>query len=139
MQDWNYLHTNCFEVTIELGCVKYPMAKDLPTYWEQNRRALLQFIHQVINPVSTSLNLPLTSLFGTCQLSCVNVSLKVHNGIKGTVSDFKNGTGIPNATISVEGIDHDVTSARTGDYWRLLTPGTYSITASADGWVGEFI
>lgn len=47
MQDWNYLHTNCFEVTIELGCVKYPMAKDLPTYWEQNRRALLEFIHQV--------------------------------------------------------------------------------------------
>lgn len=66
MQDWNYLHTNCFEVTIELGCVKYPMAKDLPTYWEQNRRALLQFMHQVINPVNTSLNLPLTSLFGTC-------------------------------------------------------------------------
>lgn len=47
MQDWNYLNTNCFEVTIELGCVKYPMAKDLPGYWEQNRRALLQFIHQV--------------------------------------------------------------------------------------------
>lgn len=47
MQDWNYLNTNCFEVTIELGCVKYPPAKDLPSYWEQNRRALLQFIHQV--------------------------------------------------------------------------------------------
>lgn len=52
MQDWNYLNTNCFEVTIELGCVKYPMAKELPKYWEQNRRALLQFIHQVINPVN---------------------------------------------------------------------------------------
>ena len=47
MQDWNYLNTNCFEVTIELGCIKFPMAKDLPGYWEQNRRALLQFIHQV--------------------------------------------------------------------------------------------
>lgn len=48
MQDWNYLNTNCFEVTIELGCVKYPMAAELPKYWEQNRRALLQFIHQVM-------------------------------------------------------------------------------------------
>lgn len=48
MQDWNYLHTNCFEVTIELGCVKYPLAKDLPTYWEQNRRSLLSFIQQVL-------------------------------------------------------------------------------------------
>lgn len=49
MQDWNYLHTNCFEVTIELGCIKYPLAKELPTYWEQNRRSLLSFIQQVFN------------------------------------------------------------------------------------------
>lgn len=104
MQDWNYLNTNCFEVTIELGCVKYPLAKDLPKYWEQNRRALLQFIHQV------------------------------HTGVKGTVSDSRDGSGIPNATINVEEIDHNVTTARTGDYWRLLAPGTYSITASAHGY-----
>ncbi|CAJ1065576.1 carboxypeptidase D isoform X3 [Xyrichtys novacula] len=104
MQDWNYLNTNCFEVTIELGCVKYPMAKDLPQYWEQNRRALLQFIQQV------------------------------HNGVKGTVSDIRDDTGIPNATISVEEIDHNIMTAHTGDYWRLLAPGTYSITASAHGY-----
>uniref|UniRef100_A0A8D3B7U8 Carboxypeptidase D, a n=1 Tax=Scophthalmus maximus TaxID=52904 RepID=A0A8D3B7U8_SCOMX len=104
MQDWNYLNTNCFEVTIELGCVKYPMAKDLPKYWEQNRRALLQFIRQV------------------------------HTGVKGTVSDSRDGTGIPNATITVAEIDHNITTARTGDYWRLLAPHTYSITASAHGY-----
>uniref|UniRef100_A0A3Q3LCT9 Carboxypeptidase D, a n=1 Tax=Mastacembelus armatus TaxID=205130 RepID=A0A3Q3LCT9_9TELE len=105
MQDWNYLNTNCFEVTIELGCVKYPMAKDLPKYWEQNRRALLQFIHQV------------------------------HTGIKGTVSDSRDGTGIPNATISVVEIDHNISTAHTGDYWRLLVPDTYTITASAHGYI----
>ncbi|XP_071353378.1 carboxypeptidase D [Trachinotus anak] len=105
MQDWNYLNTNCFEVTIELGCVKFPVAKELPKYWEQNRRALLQFIHQV------------------------------HTGIKGTVSDSSDGTGIPNATISVAEIDHNVSTAHTGDYWRLLVPNTYSITASAHGYI----
>lgn len=47
MQDWNYLQTNCFEVTIELGCVKYPFEKDLPKFWEQNRRSLIQFLKQV--------------------------------------------------------------------------------------------
>lgn len=56
MQDWNYLHTNCFEVTIELGCVKYPVAKELPTYWEQNRRSLLSFIQQVFKPSKHSPN-----------------------------------------------------------------------------------
>uniref|UniRef100_A0A8C2Z2K4 Carboxypeptidase D n=1 Tax=Cyclopterus lumpus TaxID=8103 RepID=A0A8C2Z2K4_CYCLU len=104
MQDWNYINTNCFEVTIELSCVKYPISKELPKYWEQNRRALLQFIQQV------------------------------HSGVKGTVSDFEDGTGIPNATISVEEIDHNITTARTGDYWRLLVPGTHYITASAHGY-----
>ena len=24
MQDWNYFYNDCFEVTIELGCCKYP-------------------------------------------------------------------------------------------------------------------
>ena len=37
MQDWNYLHTNCFEITVEMGCTKYPRGADLPSYWEANK------------------------------------------------------------------------------------------------------
>jgi len=47
MQDWNYLHTNCFEITLELGCVKYPPASTLPKYWDDNRDALIKFMQQV--------------------------------------------------------------------------------------------
>ncbi|KAG8122570.1 hypothetical protein E2320_018054 [Naja naja] len=107
MQDWNYLNTNCFEVTIELGCVKYPKAEELPKYWEKNRRSLLQFIKQV------------------------------HQGVRGFVLDATDGRGILNATIDVASIDHCVSTYKDGDYWRLLAPGTYKIMASARGYNSE--
>lgn len=47
MQDYNYLHTNCFEITVELGCFKYPRARDLPKYWDENKKSLFAFMEQV--------------------------------------------------------------------------------------------
>ncbi|KAI5744787.1 hypothetical protein M8J76_005153 [Diaphorina citri] len=47
MQDYNYIHANTLEITLELGCYKFPPAKDLPSYWEDNLPALLSYIEQV--------------------------------------------------------------------------------------------
>ncbi|KAG7271717.1 hypothetical protein CRUP_001301 [Coryphaenoides rupestris] len=44
MQDFNYLHTNCFEVTVELGCDKFPPEEDLAVSWHENHEALLAFL-----------------------------------------------------------------------------------------------
>lgn len=49
MQDYNYLFANCLEVTLELGCDKYPAEKELPKYWSDNRDALITLINQVRN------------------------------------------------------------------------------------------
>ena len=47
MQDFNYLHTNCFEVTVELGCDKFPPEEDLFLIWHQNNEALIDFMEMV--------------------------------------------------------------------------------------------
>ena len=47
MQDYNYLETNCFEITLELGCDKFPPEEKLEPLWEDNAVALLNFMLQV--------------------------------------------------------------------------------------------
>lgn len=47
MQDYNYLQSNCFEITIEQGCVKFPLARELESIWDANKEALLKYIEEV--------------------------------------------------------------------------------------------
>ncbi|XP_008312053.1 probable carboxypeptidase X1 [Cynoglossus semilaevis] len=105
MNDFSYLHTNCFEVTVELSCDKFPHASELPTEWENNRESLLVYMEQV------------------------------HRGIKGVVRDKITKKGIPDAIIKVEDHDHDIRSAPDGDYWRLLNPGEYKVIVWALGYL----
>uniref|UniRef100_A0A1B0ALR5 Peptidase M14 domain-containing protein n=1 Tax=Glossina palpalis gambiensis TaxID=67801 RepID=A0A1B0ALR5_9MUSC len=51
MQDWNYVRAGVMEITLELGCVKYPKASELLKYWKDNRESLLLFIEQVHNGI----------------------------------------------------------------------------------------
>lgn len=47
MQDFNYLSSNDFEITLELGCEKYPKADRLAQEWEDNKDALINLVWQV--------------------------------------------------------------------------------------------
>ncbi|XP_023290053.1 carboxypeptidase D isoform X2 [Orussus abietinus] len=47
MQDFNYFHSNAFEVTLELSCCKYPSASKMPEFWQLNKESLITYLEQV--------------------------------------------------------------------------------------------
>ncbi|ESP04631.1 hypothetical protein LOTGIDRAFT_52083, partial [Lottia gigantea] len=109
MQDYNYLESNSFEITLELGCDKFPPGNKIPEYWHQNKQSLLNYL------------------------------LQVHTGIKGFVKTVKGEPisdaeiKVTNLT-NGQYINHDVLSVEDGDYWRLLIDGYYKITANKTGY-----
>lgn len=59
IQDWVYLNTNCLSITVELGCTKFPLAKDMPRYWSDNKKPLIKYMletHRGIYGVVTDQN-----------------------------------------------------------------------------------
>ncbi|TMS38359.1 hypothetical protein L596_005101 [Steinernema carpocapsae] len=113
MQDFNYLGTNTFEITVEMSCEKFPNSATLPRFWDDNKKSLFAYMW------------------------------KAHSGIKGLVLNGVTQQPIAEAVIWVtnitsgqqeEPIKHPVTTWKTGDYFRLLTPGQYLVRASADGY-----
>ncbi|XP_069465238.1 carboxypeptidase M-like isoform X4 [Ambystoma mexicanum] len=47
LQDYNYIAGQCYELTIELSCCKYPNAFKLPDLWNENKEALIKLIGQI--------------------------------------------------------------------------------------------
>lgn len=47
MQDYNYVWGQCFEITLELSCCKYPPEDQLGKFWRDNKVALIEYIKQV--------------------------------------------------------------------------------------------
>lgn len=44
MQDYNYVWNGAMELTLEVGCCKYPKGEALPEYWEDNKQAMLKYL-----------------------------------------------------------------------------------------------
>ncbi|EMP30207.1 Carboxypeptidase M [Chelonia mydas] len=56
MQDYNYIWGQCFEITLELSCCKYPPANQLQAFWNDNKAALIEYIKQVHLDLPTDLS-----------------------------------------------------------------------------------
>jgi len=80
MEDFNYLHSNCFEITMELSCCKFPKESTLPQEWDWNKESMLQYMEAA------------------------------HLGIRGQVVDDSGGQPIGQAIVEVEDIAHNLTT-----------------------------
>uniref|UniRef100_A0A8C3XA94 Carboxypeptidase M n=1 Tax=Cyanoderma ruficeps TaxID=181631 RepID=A0A8C3XA94_9PASS len=104
MQDYNYVWGQCFEITLELSCCKYPPADQLEKFWRDNKAALIEYIKQI------------------------------HLGVKGQVTDkngnpipnaIVEAKGRPHVC--------PYRTNEQGEYFLLLLPGTYVINATVPG------
>lgn len=119
MQDFNYVKSNCFEVTFELSCCKFPNATVLPQEWRNNKESLLSFIEATHWGVKGDISF----------VFVLNLIVLVDLGL---VSNER-GDPVLDADIVVKGINHNITTSNRGEYWRLLLPGKYEMFASAFG------
>ncbi|XP_059279959.1 carboxypeptidase SOL1 isoform X1 [Lycium ferocissimum] len=106
MQDWNYLHASCFELTLEISDDKWPNASELPTLFEYNKMSMLNLV---------------ASLMKT--------------GIHGRIFSSDEGRPLP-ASIAIKGINSTIHARETlADYHRLLVPGgKYEVVATMPGY-----
>jgi len=109
-QDYmNYYH-HCREITLEISDIKLLPENLLPEYWEYNYRSFINYMTQGLY------------------------------GISGTVTDSESGLPVK-ATITIN--DHDnngswiLSDSITGDYFRPVMQGTYSITYSAPKYASQ--
>ncbi|XP_029453084.1 carboxypeptidase M [Rhinatrema bivittatum] len=105
MQDYNYVWGQCFEITLELSCCKYPPASELPDFWADNRDSLIEYMKQV------------------------------HLGVKGQVFDLlQNPIANAIVEVEGRSHICPYRTNQNGEYYLLLLPGTYTLNVTVPGY-----
>ncbi|RZC44078.1 hypothetical protein C5167_037025 [Papaver somniferum] len=106
MQDWNYIHAGCFELTLEISENKWPNSTELLTLWEYNRMSMLNLVASLVK-----------------------------TGVHGRILSTECGQPLP-ASVIIKGINYTVKAGDVfGDYHRLLAPGEhYEVTVAMPGY-----
>ncbi|XP_066253383.1 carboxypeptidase D-like isoform X2 [Euwallacea similis] len=105
MQDYNYFYHGCMELTLEISCCKYPHFNELQKLWDDNREALVAFCTEA------------------------------HKGVYGQILDKDTQKPIGRVELKISGRNVTFFSFKeTGEFWRILLPGNYTIEAKAEGY-----
>ncbi|KAL2562346.1 hypothetical protein AAZX31_20G157100 [Glycine max] len=106
MQDWNYIHAGCFELTLEICDNKWPSAAELPILWRYNKMSMLNLVASLVK-----------------------------TGVHGRIYSSGDGRPLP-GSITVSGINYTVRAGKTfGDYHRILAPrDKYEVVATMPGY-----
>ncbi|XP_045409355.1 carboxypeptidase M isoform X3 [Lemur catta] len=104
MQDYNYVWAQCFEITLELSCCKYPREEKLPSFWNSNKASLIEYMKQV------------------------------HLGVKGQVFDQNgNPLPNVIVEVQDRKHICPYRTNKFGEYYLLLLPGSYIINVTVPG------
>lgn len=105
MQDFNYVNSNCFDLTLELSCCKFPNASVLPIEWANNKLSLIEYMKVV------------------------------HQSVKGVVKDHNGYPLADMEVLVSGLETKPVRTTKRGEYWRLLLPGEYNVQVVGFGYV----
>jgi len=109
MQDWAYAWYGIFEVTLEISASDWPSAAELPQFWAGNQESMLSYLE------------------------------RVQDGVRGVVTDSVSGAPLA-ATILLDADPFPtLTDPVLGDYHRIVLPGSYTMTVSAEGYGSQTI
>lgn len=109
-QDYFNYYLGCREMTIEVSSDKVPNSNNLPSFWNRNRKSLLNYIGQSLN------------------------------GFRGIVTDSVTTLPIAaQVFVENHDLDNSHTYSRLpyGDYHRPIRGGTWQVTFSAEGYYSK--
>ncbi|XP_054809771.1 carboxypeptidase SOL1 isoform X2 [Prosopis cineraria] len=106
MQDWNYIHAGCFELTLEVSDNKWPKAAELPVLWNYNKMSMLNLVASLVK-----------------------------TGVHGRIFSSVDGRPLP-GSITIKRINYTVRAGKhLGNYHRLLVPRErYEVIATMPGY-----
>ncbi|CAG9862374.1 unnamed protein product [Phyllotreta striolata] len=104
MTDYNYIFRGCMDVRFEISCCKYPQSEELENIWNDNKNALVEYCFQA------------------------------NRGVTGRILDAETNDPVE-SNLMVVGRNMEFQNfPQTGEFWRILLPGDYTLEVKANGY-----